>query len=337
MSHSLHSQPETLQLDHQLGGRLWFYRSKTPRSTFHRHIELEANFVTRGHATYLIENRRVRLARRDLLWLFPSQNHVLIEQSSDFSMWIAVWKPEYLHFLCRAPSSQMLLQDDPQQILHRCLGEAENEEIEALCERICTHEDDQYRAGLGYLLGRFWGAFGQGEENAVGGAVHPAVERAARLLRDQNPPPSVPALARQVGLSPSRLSRLFAAQTGRSLTDFRAAQCLHRALRLCDNANLSLSEIAARAGFGSYAQFPRGHRPESRTASAPFLILNRFSIESMCQKRHEVAANEVVGLRRHQGIGTLSAKADNFVGCDFMSLQIERFKLRSNGPKFCRR
>lgn len=257
-----------------MGGRLWFYRSKAPRSIFHRHVELEANFVTRGHATYLIENRRVRLARRDLLWLFPSQNHVLIEQSSDFSMWIAVWKPDFLRLLCRAPSSQMLLQNDPQQILHRRLSEGENEEISALCERIGAHEDDLYRAGLAYLVGRFWGAFGQAEQNAVGGAVHPAVERAARLLRDQNPPPSVPHLARQVGLSPSRLSRLFAAQTGRSLTDFRAAQCLHRALRLCDDASLSLSEIAARAGFGSYAQFHRTFR--AGTGQSPAQHRRRF-------------------------------------------------------------
>ncbi len=261
---------ELLRLDESTGGRLWFHRSKAPSSVFHRHIELEANFVTRGHATYLIENRRVRLARRDLLWLFPAQNHVLIEQSGDFSMWIAVWKPEFLASTCQAPTSQMLLREDPQEILHRRLSDGENEEIETLCERIVPQDGDLYRAGLGYLLLRFWTAFEGGEQNAIGGAVHPAVERAARLLRDRNPPPAVPILAREVGLSPSRLSRLFAAQTGHSLTDFRAAQCLQRALRLCDDAGLSLSEIAARAGFGSYAQFHRIFRAQMGQSPAQY-------------------------------------------------------------------
>jgi AraC-like DNA-binding protein len=268
MSQNLPAVLEELHLDPETGASLWFHRSENLLRPFHRHVELEANFVTRGHATYLIENHRVRLARRDLLWLFPAQNHVLIEQSSDFSMWIGVWKPEFLHFICRASSSQMLLQDDPRQILHRRLSESESEEIKNLCERISAQESDLYRAGLAYLLLQFWHAFEQGQQNAIGGAVHPAVERAARLLRDQNPPPSVPVLAREVGLSPSRLSRLFAAQTGLSLTEFRATQCLQRALRLCDETDLSLSEIAMRAGFGSYAQFHRTFRTQTGQSPA---------------------------------------------------------------------
>jgi AraC-like DNA-binding protein len=267
MSQNFPAVLEELQLDPETCASLWLHRYERFHFSFHRHVELEANFVTRGHATYLIGNRRVRLARRDLLWLFPAQNHVLIEQSGDFSMWIAVWNPEFLQRTCRAPASQMLLRDDPQGILHRRLSESESENLGSLCKRISAQENDLYRAGLAYLLLRFWQAFEQGQQNAIGGAVHPAVESAARLLRDQNPPPSVPILAREVGLSPSRLSRLFVAQTGLSLTEFRATQCLQRALRLCDETHLSLSEIAARAGFGSYAQFHRTFR--AHTGQSP--------------------------------------------------------------------
>lgn len=164
----------------------------------------------------------------------------------------------------------MLRNDASREIQHRRLSEGENQALESLCESISSENDDLLRAGLGYLLLRFWKAFEMGEQNAVGGAVHPAVERAARLLRDQNPPLAVPALARQVGLSPSRLSRLFAAQTGRSLSDFRAAQCLQRALRLCDDKGLSLSEIAVRAGFGSYSQFHRIFRATTGQSPAQY-------------------------------------------------------------------
>jgi AraC-like DNA-binding protein len=258
---------EKLHLDPNTSASLWLHRFERLHFPFHRHVELEANFVTRGHATYLIGNRRVRLSRRDLIWLFPAQNHVLIEQSSDFSMWIGVWNPEFLQRACHASGSQMLLREDPQEVLHRRLSENESENLGDLCERVSFQENDLYRAGLAYLLLRFWEAFQEGEQNAIGGAVHPAVEHAARLLRDQSPPPSVPVLAREVGLSPSRLSRLFAAQTGLSLTEFRATQCLQRALHLCDETHLSLSEIAARAGFGSYAQFHRTFR--AHTGQSP--------------------------------------------------------------------
>jgi transcriptional regulator GlxA family with amidase domain len=131
-------------------------------------------------------------------------------------------------------------------------------------------DGDWHRASLAYILFGLWAAYSKGEEVVVGGAVHPAVEQAARLLRDINPPPAVPELARKVGLSPSRLSRLFAAQTGLSLTSFRAAQCLSRALRLCDDSNLPLSEIALRAGFGSYAQFHRVFREQTGQSPAQY-------------------------------------------------------------------
>jgi AraC-like DNA-binding protein len=231
-------------------------------SPFHRHAELEANLISSGHATYVVGNRRVRLARRDVLWLFPGQDHVLIEQSNDFSMWILVWKPQFLVSICQTPDSQLLLLQDPEKILHRRLSESAATEIEALCEQNCLRDGDWHRASLAYILFGLWAAYSKGEEVVVGGAVHPAVERAARLLRDLNPPPAVPALARQVGLSPSRLSRLFAAQTGLSITRFRSAQCLSRALRLCEDSELPLSEIAVRAGFGSYAQFHRIFREQ---------------------------------------------------------------------------
>lgn len=258
---------EKLALDESENGRVWFHRSRNTGTPFHRHAELEVNLVASGHATYLVGNRQIRLARRGVLWLFPAQDHVLIEQSSDFSMWILVWKPEFLKVICRADDSQILLRQNPGEIFYRRIEAADSGEIETICRRNIAQKGDGHSAGLSYLLFLLWEAFRSGTQSVVGGTVHPAVERAARLLRDQNPPPSVPVLARQVGLSPSRLSRLFGAQTGLCLTDFRAAQCLNRALRLCDDPALSLSEIAARAGFGSYAQFHRIFR--ARTGQSP--------------------------------------------------------------------
>ena len=85
---------------------------------------------------------------------------------------------------------------------------------------------------------------------------HPAVEKAVRLLQDEAEPENVAALARRVGLSPGHLSRLFAAQTGLSLTDYRNQQRLDRFLRgLRPGVCVNLGRAALEAGFGSYAQF----------------------------------------------------------------------------------
>ncbi len=185
-------------------------------------------------------------------------------------MWILVWKPNFLKMICRSSDSQMLLSQTPGEIYYRRISTTNASEIEAVCERNLTKNGDEHNAGLAYLLFLLWEAYRSGTESVIEGAVHPAVERAARLLRDQNPPPSVPVLARQVGLSASRLSRLFGAQTGLCLTDFRATQCLNRALRLCDDPALSLSEIAAQAGFGSYAQFHRIFRARMGQSPAQY-------------------------------------------------------------------
>ena len=65
-------------------------------------------------------------------------------------------------------------------------------------------------------------------------------------------------LARQAGLSPSRLSRLFRAQTGVSLVEYRNQQRLERFLRLYrQGRRWSMLAAALTAGFGSYPQFHR--------------------------------------------------------------------------------
>ena len=83
-------------------------------------------------------------------------------------------------------------------------------------------------------------------------------------------------LARSAGLSPSHLSRLFKAQTGVSITQFRNQQRLRRFQELYGRGRRTTALAAALgAGFGSYAQFHRvfreltGRNPSAlRTAGA---------------------------------------------------------------------
>ena len=92
----------------------------------------------------------------------------------------------------------------------------------------------------------------------VGRNVHPAVEKAATLIRDEVEPWTLDRLARQVDLSPSRLSYLFKSQTGASLVHFRQRQQIERFLRLYgEGKSRTLLSAALDAGFGSYPQFHR--------------------------------------------------------------------------------
>jgi AraC-like DNA-binding protein len=136
-------------------------------------------------------------------------------------------------------------------------------------------DDTLFNLGLSYLLLRAWHDFLDSDDIVGGVDVHPAVDRAARLLHADPDVGSLAELARTVGLSPSHLSRLFTNQVGLSISRFRNQQRLQRFVRLYGNGRRATALAAAhQAGFGSYAQFYRvvrqetGHNPSAlRTAA----------------------------------------------------------------------
>ena len=97
-------------------------------------------------------------------------------------------------------------------------------------------------------------------------AVHPAVERAARLLRAA-PEMSVSDLAREAGLSQTRLARVFRAEIGMKLTEYRTDQKLELVDSLMRTRKVTLTAAALEAGFGSYSQFYRAF--QARRGRAP--------------------------------------------------------------------
>jgi gentisate 1,2-dioxygenase len=70
----------------------------------HHHAELELNLVVRGSITYVVEGRRFKFDARTLLWLFPAQEHHLVDQTSDAQYYVAVFKPSLIARSCRTPS-----------------------------------------------------------------------------------------------------------------------------------------------------------------------------------------------------------------------------------------
>jgi AraC-like DNA-binding protein len=268
---------EALNLPPDWQGNLWHYRFQEWRHTYHHHVELEFNLITRGSGVYLLDNEKYQMRRGDLIWFYPTQNHVLVQESSDFEMWIGVFRPQALGELATDANHTPLRLDRASGEVCRRLPLKKMQQLQVLLEDVAAAKERaaHFNAGLGYAFLSAWQFF----ENASAipiEDVHPAVEKAAQLLQRESDAVNLNQLARQTGLSPARLSRLFKQQTGITIVDFRNRQRLGKFLRLYGNGQRhTMLTAALAAGFGSYPQFHRvfkknlGCSPRSRAWQHP--------------------------------------------------------------------
>jgi AraC-like DNA-binding protein len=253
---------ERLDLPIELDGMVWRYDGPAAANRRHRHAELELNLVTRGHGTYLLEDRRYEIRRGDLLWLFPGQEHVLIEQTAGFSMWIAVFRRRALQRTVSDPSLRPLRERIHKGETCRRLGPEEFRRCDVLLREIAAYADNASltNSGLAYALLLAWHIFASARHIPVR-KLHPGVERVARAIRDGADGLQLDELGRIAELSPSRLSRLFRQQTGSSIVQFRNRQRIERVRRILQSQETAtLLDAALEAGFGSYPQFHRVFR-----------------------------------------------------------------------------
>jgi AraC-like DNA-binding protein len=101
-------------------------------------------------------------------------------------------------------------------------------------------------------------------------ARHPVLRKAVhRLARD--PSLGGTPLAQELGISASRLARLFKVEMGVSLVDYRNQLRLERFFELIENSDGNMMRAALGAGFGSYAQFHRVFRTLRSTTPREYL------------------------------------------------------------------
>jgi AraC-like DNA-binding protein len=273
MSLSFLAVLEELGLREGLDGSVVRHTAGGLRPRSHRHVELELNLVVAGTASYLLDDRRYDLSTGTLTWLFPDQEHVLVDESADHALWWAVFRPAAVARTATSPHAGPLLERDPVGRYSRRIDAHRVQRLAALFGELreaATLEDGLFNAGLAYLLALAWRAFLDSTDVVADVEVHPAVETVARLLQADPDAGDLTALARMVGLSPSHLSRLFVAQMGLPMTRFRNQQRLDRFMRLYGHGRDTTALAAAhQAGFGSYAQFHRVFRQETgRSPSA---------------------------------------------------------------------
>ena len=262
-----------------LDGRVVRHRAGEVRPRAHRHAELEVNLILRGTASYLLGDRRYALTPGTLTWLFPGQDHVLVDESSDHELWWAVFQPSLVAGIATTRHTRPLLEQDPVGQFSRRLHSGRVRYLSALFHEVQDAEmvdDVLVNTGLAYLLSLAWRAFLDSDDVVEGVDLHPAVETVARMLRADPNAGDLATLARAARVSSSHLSRIFKEQTGVSISRFRNQQRLQRFLRLYGTGRRTTALAAAHdAGFGSYAQFYRVFREQAgrmpsalRTAAA---------------------------------------------------------------------
>ena len=177
---------EDLGLADDVDGRVVRHVAGDHRPRPHRHAELELNLVVRGTATYLLGERRYELTPGTLTWLFPGQEHVLVDESRDHELWWAVFTPSLIARTATTPQMEVLHEENPAGEFSRRLAPQRARRLEALLRELRAAEEVDHallNAGLSYLLGLAWRAFVDSDEVIEGVDVHPAVETVARMLR----------------------------------------------------------------------------------------------------------------------------------------------------------
>jgi methylphosphotriester-DNA--protein-cysteine methyltransferase len=260
----------------------------------HHHPELELNLVVEGAITYVMNGRRFTFSPRTLLWLFPRQEHQLVDRSDNLRLYVVAFKPSLIDQSCHASPYDGLKRKDNEQesILSTVLDPKTFDFVTRIMDslmqgaldsdilnkeagfgpasdfRFQHHDADALNAGLRYLLLLCWRIQRASKAGRDAVSLHPAVRRALKILSEQNSRQDLRQLARACGTSDSYLSRTFHRQVGVPLSRYRNSLRLSRFFELYgDDNRKSLAETVYSAGFGSYAQFYKvffqayGHGP----------------------------------------------------------------------------
>ena len=282
---------QNLKIKPEYDGFLYLMESirNPPTLESHHHVELELNLVIKGHISYVMGGRRFAFGPQTLLWLFPSQEHQLVDRSPDAQNYVAVFKPALIARSCRGTLYAGLKGEDPPDdgIQHTILAPAAFELIRKTMDGLMAgaldssvlnreagfgvtsafqydHSDpDGLNAGLHHLLLLCWRSRQSGVAGQTAVVLHPIVHKALQLLSGGGEELTLGQLARRCGASQPHLSRLFAKQLGTPITDYRNSVRLGRFIdQISQPPHKTITEAAFAAGFGSYAQF---HRVFTRT------------------------------------------------------------------------
>ncbi len=273
-----------LKLRRAYDGLLYFAEStrNLQKLQGHHHIELELNLVVQGTITYVVNGRRFTFSQRTLLWLFPQQEHQMVDRSDNAQFYVAVFKPSVINRYRRSSAYKGLryepgeldgvlstvLKPDSFDLIRKTMDVLMQGSMDSdLLNREAgfgpgsdfrfEHSDPEaLNAGLRYLLLLCWRSQLAGTATRDAVALHPAVRRALKILSEGNAEQNLEQLARECGASQAYLSRRFHREIGVPLNRYRNSLRLSRFFEQYQPADgKTMTEAVYAAGFGSYAQF----------------------------------------------------------------------------------
>lgn len=229
----------------------------------HWHEELEFNLIVSGSAYYVIGSKRHLLTAGTLIWLFPRQEHLLVEYDDSFCMWVVVFTEPVRDLLATHPERTAMLAPDPGRVLMRMLALEDFDRLDELARIVhkTTGDADRFNLGISFLAAQGWHAFLHGEALEAGSDLSPLVVGALRIITRERGCITLPELAAQLNATPGWLSRSLHRELGITFTGYCQRTKMSQFCRLRKtHPGSSLTTLAYRAGFGSYAQFHRVYR-----------------------------------------------------------------------------
>ncbi|PKL12305.1 MAG: hypothetical protein CVV52_10610 [Spirochaetae bacterium HGW-Spirochaetae-8] len=270
---SFYAMPkEVLEFQEQRSGFLFFRDKVNLLREPHHHDDLELNLVFSGMVTYVVDSVAYQLTKGSCLWLFPEQEHRLVDAGGELLLVVCVFKRDMVAQVASSSWGHPLAGQQAPLTFCRRLSPTNLAILRDLTEDLVMLQENQelFEAGLRWLMLSAWKRFIDAEVIA-GADCHWTVAQTMDIFREQ-PLKSLDDICARLRVSRSHLSRLFHQQTGLTLPAYRNRVRLEAFFHLYQQHS-NLLGCALEAGFGSYAQFYRVFK--EHTGMAP----NQFRCE----------------------------------------------------------
>ena len=238
---------QTFPIPSAARGHIWRHIPATRRPR-HFHAEPELNLVAGGTARFGMGTIELTVGSGDLLWWAPGQDHVLLDASPDFDLFVIGVTPDF--------SLRVLSHDVPVGPARAHLSRETLSAFGEICASIVNVRDV---AAVEKRVGDVWQKAHQ--LRPANGFMHTLTRRALRSLV-VDPELRRDAVARCIHAYPTEVSRHFHADMGLTLATYRTRLRLLRFIDIVDGGTDNLLAAAFQAGFGSYSQC---HRSFQRT------------------------------------------------------------------------
>jgi AraC-like DNA-binding protein/mannose-6-phosphate isomerase-like protein (cupin superfamily) len=248
--------------------QIWHHIPATRRPR-HFHAEPELNLVTAGSGAFAMGEKVLPVGEGDLLWWPPGQDHVLVDASPDFDLFVIGVTAEFsLRVLtgtpevgCVGPIQIRVASPALSEITAICLAPGSATDVPAIERQV----GDLWRQA--HALRR------------AANSMH-VVTRRTMVSLYQHPELARSEVARLVRVCPTEISRYFHGEVGMTLSAFRSRLRLLRFIQAVDDGAQSLLTAALGAGFGSYSQC---HRIFQRTLGCSPRLFFETSLRDQMQ------------------------------------------------------